>query len=85
MKSEGVMAEYRWQVYKVHHELGMAKQRLAHFVARHLPKYLLYWAVIVVWAKVTTTGEWSSMSSLGIPVEDALRRWEKIMSEGEAN
>jgi len=48
---------------------------LYHWIARHLPRRLVYWAAIVVGAHATT-GKHSDQVVPDLLFTDALKRWE---------
>ncbi len=48
--------------------------RLYHWIARHLPRRLVYWCAIVV-AVHATTGEYSHFNTPSMLFADALKRW----------
>lgn len=54
---------------------GLAN-KLAGFVADHLPKRVVYFAYIRVWA-FATSGRFASTHPLGISADVALERWEQ--------
>jgi hypothetical protein len=49
--------------------------RFWHWVARHLPARLVYWSVIVAWAR-TTTGRWSKTPAPDLTTAEMLKRLE---------
>jgi hypothetical protein len=50
-------------------------ENVAHWIARHLPKNIQYWATINVWAHATT-GKYSNCEAPAVTVVDALKRWD---------
>ena len=50
------------------------RNRVAKWIADHMPRRWLYFAVIRVWAE-TTTGEWSSTVAPELTVSEALCRF----------
>ena len=44
-------------------------------IAWLLPKNLIYWATIRLWANATQ-GEWAHVESPAVTISDAVKRWE---------
>jgi len=51
----------------------MKKENLYHWIARKLPKRIIYWCGIVLWARATT-GEYSKTEAPAITMDEILRR-----------
>ena len=52
-----------------------------HWVARKLPKRVVYWCIIVAWARVTGSPDWGDgkvCAPYSVTVSDMVDRWEKI-------
>ena len=52
------------------------------WVAWHLPRWLVYFAVVRIAANATQ-GEWSGVESPAITVSDAMQRWGFHRARGE--
>lgn len=53
----------------------MRYDRTARWIARHLPRRVVYWAAITVWARATT-GPWDGTVASSLTMADAVARWE---------
>jgi len=53
----------------------MRKEKVLHWIARNLPRSVVYWCGIVLWANATT-GEYSHTDSPSVRMDEALERWE---------
>ena len=53
------------------------KDTFSRFVARHLPKRIVYWASFRVIAHATT-GEWSKQEVPALTCVEAMARWEPL-------
>ena len=60
--------QWRELAYRIMHESG------PHWIARHLPRRVVYWCTIVLWANATS-GRWERESVTDVTVPDALKRW----------
>lgn len=60
--------------------MKLYRRRLAEYVARHiayvLPRSVLYWVLIRVWAMLTTKPPFTHLSPEDVTVFDALKRLE---------
>lgn len=54
----------------------MKREDVQMFIARLLPRWLVYWAAIRLGVNATT-GEWSHQNVPELYFTDALQRWEK--------
>jgi hypothetical protein len=51
------------------------KINILHLIARNLPKSLIYWCGIVIWAHATG-GEYGNTEAPAVTMDEALRRWD---------
>ena len=51
------------------------RERLAMWIAWHLPRWLAYWCFVRV-AAHATTGEWSGTVPGSLDIMEAMRRWD---------
>lgn len=58
------------------------KEKVQMWVAWHLPRWLVYFAVVRIAANATQ-GEWSGVESPAITVSDAMQRWGFHRARGE--
>lgn len=54
----------------------MFPEKAWHWIACHLPRKLVYWCGIVMWAKATT-GKYSGEECTGVPMDTILKRWDE--------
>ena len=52
-------------------------ERLQVWLVWRLPRWLIYWATIRLWAHATT-GRWSHETPVGMEVNEVLKRWSKV-------
>lgn len=63
----------RWQIKLAYKEVS---ESILIFIAWCLPRRVVAWAFIRVWAHATT-GDYSSEDATALLAVDALRRWDK--------
>jgi hypothetical protein len=59
-----------------------AKDELARWVANHLPRRVIYFAVVRAWNAATTNGRWLDTEATEITVSETLSRCHVIMRDG---
>jgi len=60
--------------YDIHYEIHKLKEKLIMKIVWALPKYLVYWCVIRVWA-YASTGKYHNLGPTEVQVDQALKAW----------
>jgi hypothetical protein len=66
-----------WQLTRMRWWMTRQQERLAMRIAWHLPRWLIYWAVIRCWAH-GTTGEYGTTEPDKLGWSEALKRWQAL-------
>lgn len=65
-----------WYRYSLQPSLRGRAERALLAIVNRLPRRVVYWATIRLWAHATS-GPWSSTIATELRVDEALKRWEQ--------
>jgi hypothetical protein len=61
--------------------LSRIREALPKAIARNMPRRIVYWCIIRVWAE-STAGKWETSSPRKMRIETALDRWKETSKGG---